>query len=225
MRTNPPALVSAALVLLLATPSASHAQAPRGDDSLRLAPGDAVRMEIFESLSRGTIARERQPGSAEDLDLPDYSVDASGRVLLPVAGLVQVAGRPFGEVRQEVERVVSGEFTDAAIRLTPLLRIAVLGEVRSPRLLAVDPTMTFTDVLAAAGGLTELANQKDVTLVRSNGELVRADARQANALNIPLASGDRIVVGRRSWISANLPFVLGAGASVVASVLTALIVR
>ena len=52
-----------------------------------------------------------------------------------------------------------------------------------------------------------------------------AAERELAALTVPLRSGDRIVVGGRSWLSENLPFVMGAGASVMAAVLTAVIVR
>jgi protein involved in polysaccharide export with SLBB domain len=212
------------LSLVPALPAGALAAQSNSSDELRLRPGDAVRLEVFESVARA-LPRAEDPSLARLLTRPEFDVDASGRVLLPVAGLVPVAGRPFGDVRREVERAFSAEFTNAGVRLTPLIRVAVLGEVRAPTLLTVDPTMTFADVLAAAGGLTEQANQKDVRLVRSDGTLLRTAASEVVGVDVALRSGDRVVVGRRSWISTNMPFVLGASASVVASILTALIVR
>jgi polysaccharide export outer membrane protein len=228
-----PRAVAVSLLLALAGPAPAQESAESAADAdVRLAPGDAVRLEVFESLSVGTrstdvpVPSSLRPAPETLGGAPlEFPVDASGWVLLPVAGRVRVAGRPFEEVRVEVERAYAAEFTDAAIRLTPLIRVAVLGEVRTPGLLPVDPTMTFADVLAAAGGLTDLANRKDVRLVRSDGTLVLSDASEIVLVDVPLRSGDRIVVGHRSWLSANLPFVVGAGASVVASILTALIVR
>jgi protein involved in polysaccharide export with SLBB domain len=224
MRTCPIGILGAAL-LLVGVAEPCRAQTPRDDDQVRLQPGDAVRLEVFPSLTRSVpVSAEPTAGTTVGQAL-DFAVDAEGRVLLPVVGMVQVVGRPFSEVRREVERAYAAEYTDAAVRLTPLLRIAVLGEVRQPGLLPVDPTMTFADVLAAAGGLTDVANRKDIRLVRADGTLVLSDAKDVVGVAVPLRSGDRIVVGHRSWLSANLPFVLGAGASVVASLLTALIVR
>ena len=229
---RPPAARSTAVLVLFAVAGPARAQTRSADEEVRLAAGDAVRLEVFESLSLGTRATDAptpntlRPAREALGGAPlEFQVDASGRVLLPVAGMVQVAGRPFGDVRHEVESAYAAEFTDAVVRVTPLIRVAVLGEVRTPGLLPVDPTMRLADVVAAAGGLTDLANRKDVRLVRSDGTLVRSDANDIVAIGVQLRSGDRIVVGRRSWLSANMPFVIGAGASVVASVLTALIVR
>ena len=41
----------------------------------------------------------------------------------------------------------------------------------------------------------------------------------------PLRSGDRVFVGRRSFVSRNGPLMMGAGASILAAVLTSLILR
>lgn len=197
-----------------------------GADTLRLGPGDAVRLELFPE--RGALPLVRQQQGMLGLQTPErleYEVDASGQVLLPVAGIVQVTGRPFGEVREDVHRAFETEFVGAVLRLTPLLRIGVLGEVRTPGLLPVDPTMMLSDVLAAAGGLTELANQEDIRLVRRGSTLTVTTSEDMVEVRLPLASGDRIVVGRRSWASRNEPFLIGAATSVLASILTALIVR
>ena len=225
------------VAVLVCGTSSLGAQASGGDGTLLLRPGDAVRLEVFSSLSRSapTLLSDVSPAAALGLSATprgdegqarnEFSLDAQGRVLLPIVGMVQVSGRPFQEAREEVVRAFDKEFTNAVLRVTPLMRIAVLGEVRQPGLLPVDPTMTFADVLAAAGGLTDLANRKDVRLIRADGTLLLSDARDIVSVRTPLRPGDRIVVGHRSWVSANLPFVLGAGASVVASVLTALIIR
>jgi protein involved in polysaccharide export with SLBB domain len=85
--------------------------------------------------------------------------------------------------------------------------------------------MTLSDVLAAAGGLTDLANADDIRLVRRGETLTVTSSEDVVEVRVPLASGDRIVVGRRSWASRNEPFLIGALTSVLASVLTALLVR
>jgi len=236
MHVSATGLVTAAIVLL--HPLSLEAQKPTGDGDVRLAPGDAVRLELLPSLSRAGSDRDptrrfraefpepaRQPLQGEAEGTREFDVDAQGDVVLPVAGRVHVAGRPFVEVRTEVQQAFDAEFTEPAVRLTPLVRIAVLGEVRAPGLFRADPTMTFADLLAAAGGLTDLADRDDVRLMRADGTVILSEARDVVGVTLPMSSGDRIVVGHRSWLSANMPFVVGAGASVVASILTALIVR
>jgi protein involved in polysaccharide export with SLBB domain len=199
---------------------AVEAQVATTAPEVRLGPGDAIRLEVFPE--RGALPVRGLESGRERLD---YDVDSSGRVLLPVAGVVQVEGRDFEDVRADVVRAFSEEFSGALVRLIPLLRIGVLGEVRTPGLLPVDPTMSVSDVLAAAGGLTDLANQEDIRLVRDGRTVLVSSAEDVVEVRDRLSSGDQIVVGRRSWISQNTPWLIGAGASVVASVLTALLVR
>ncbi|MDP2957492.1 MAG: SLBB domain-containing protein, partial [Longimicrobiales bacterium] len=211
-----------ALCALIAVAPPLHAQTPGATDEVRLGPGDVVRIEAMLARSGllDTLAATGRGGGGGD-----YTVDADGLALLPLLGLVRVANRPFVEVRREIERAYAEEYVDATVRVTPLVRIALLGEVRTPGLLPVDPTMTLADVVAAAGGLTPSANRSDIRLWRQDETVLLAVEGELVGLRIPLRSGDRIVIGRRSWASENLPFVLGAGASVVAAVLTALIVR
>lgn len=211
------AAITASLLIaaLAVTPGAGSAQGP----AVRLGPGDAIRLEVYPD--RGALPTPALDG----VEPRDYQVDENGTVLLPVAGLVRVGGRDFAEVRAEVEGAFAAEYRGALVRLVPLLRISVLGEVRVPGLVPVDPTMSLSDVLAAAGGLTELADQGGIRHIR-RGEVVSiSSARDVVQRTDPLVSGDQIVVGRRSWISQNAPWLIGAGASVTAAVLTALLVR
>lgn len=211
------------LLLVVGGGASATGQERPAVDSLRLGPGDAVRIEAFLATS----LRDSGDASA-GTPLPplgDFGVGADGSALLPVLGLTAVAGRAFGQVRLAVEDAFAARFVDARVRVTPLIRVALLGEVRSPGLLPVDPTMALADVVAAAGGLTPSANRKDIRLVREGGTVIVAAEAELPSVTVPLRSGDRIVIGRRSWASENLPFLVGAGASVVAAVLTAVIVR
>lgn len=215
-----PTLPSALAVAAVACAAAAGTLVGQEVAAVVLRPGDRV---LFELLAEPALVPE-SPDIAI-LSPAELTVDDEGRVLLPVAGLVQIAGRPFGEVRREVERKVAAEFRRGAVRLTPLLRIAVLGEVRAPGLFSADPTMRLADILAAAGGLTESADRGDVRLVRAGeADLVRTQAELA-ASPVLLRSGDRIVVGRRSWAAENLPFLIGAGASIAAALVTSLLIR
>lgn len=185
---------------------------------VRLRPGDAVRLEAYAERASPPPEPQRRP-------IGEYAIDERGQVLLPVAGLIQVVGRPFSEVRAEVERAFAAEFVDAAVRVTPLLRIAVLGEVRQPGLFPVDPTMSLADVIALAGGLTMSANRGDVRLVREEETLMVTDQGSVAGVDVPIESGDRIVVGRRSWAAENLPLLIGTASSVLVSLVTVLILR
>lgn len=184
---------------------ALHAQTDTAG-GLRLAPGDRVRVEVAgDSTLSG-----------------DFDVDAAGMVLVPLVGLVPVAGRPFEDVASLVIAGFDAELVGVPVRVLPLLRIPVLGEVYNPGLFWVDRTMTLSEVLAVAGGLTESARVDKVRVQRMGEELVlSADDREP----LVLVPRDRIFVGRRGFFSENGPFLIGATASVLAALVTSLILR
>lgn len=195
-------------VLLSFGPPGAAAQAPAAED-LRLRPGDMVRLEI-----------------ADEPELSgEFVIGADGAVLLPRIELVVVAGRPFSEVAEEATRAYERELAEQAVRVTPLMRIAVLGEVREPGLFPVDPTFGLGDILAAAGGFTREADRRRVLLWREGRETaVSAEVLPTGELYRP-RSGDRIVVPGQGWLRENLTVVFGAAASVAAAAVTALILQ
>lgn len=205
-----PRIVSLIVLLLLTCAAPVRAQASASDpDPLRLRPGDAVRLQV----------------GGEPQLAGDYPVTEEGGALLPLIGLIRVAGRPFGEVRSEIAAGFDRELLSPAVVVTPVLRIAVLGEVRQPGLLPVDPTFTVADVLAAAGGLTPVANGRRIVLVRDGVSNRLSLDDPAALLAQRLRPGDQIVVERQGWARENISVLLGAGASVLAAAITSLILR
>jgi polysaccharide export outer membrane protein len=197
--------------LLLLGPGALRAQPALGSagEQLRLRPGDAIRLEV----------RDEPTLTAE------YAVDADGVVLFPIVGIVRVAGRPFGDVQRDVQEAFRHELAIPVIRLTPVLRIAVLGEVIQPGLIPVDPTFTLADIVASAGGLTPSANRGDIALIRDGERVLTTSIEELSLARATVLSGDQVFVGRRSWVSENIPILVGGGVSVIATLITALILR
>lgn len=190
----------------LALPLAAQAN---GSAPLVLRPGDGLRLE------------------APDVDTlsGEFTVADDGSVLLPMIGVVEVAGRPFSDVTHEILAAYSKQLVDTPVRVVPVLRIAVLGEVRAPGLIPADPTYTLADVLAAAGGLTSDADEGRISLRRGD-QTVRISLKEQDRLLLePLRPGDQLIVGRRSWLRQNLNVLIGATATVVAAAVTSLILR
>lgn len=196
------------LLSLLLLPASAVAQ-DGGGDVLRLTPGDQIRLEIQDEPELGG----------------EYLVDQEGRVLLPLVGLVDVAGRPFETVVEELRAAYARELTDTQIRVLPVLRIAVLGEVRQPGLFPADPTHTTADLIAAAGGLTPQADPDEINVVRDGEVLLAGLDPGSTALERVVRSGDQIIVGRRGWLSENASLVIGSVTSIAVAVITALLVR
>ena len=143
-----------ALALLL---SAALIGTLRAQNPLLLRPGDALRVRIQDEPSWSG----------------DFDVGEDGTVLLRPLGLVPVTGRPFAQVKDELLRAYQRELVNAAVTISPLVRIAVLGEVQRPGLLPVDPTLSLADVVAAAGGITPLGDRNKVRMVR-HGRVITA---------------------------------------------------
>ena len=178
-------------------------------EEILLRPGDAIRVEV----------KDEPELSGE------FTVAEDGQALLPLAGLLPVAGRPFDEVRQAITRAYARELIEPVVIATPVLRIAVLGEVRLPGLLPVDPTYTMADLIAAAGGLTPLADNGRISLIRNGTVLEGRIDPQSLSVRTRFQSGDQIVVGRQGWARENLPIFIGAFTSVGVAVITALLLR
>ncbi|HUF67901.1 MAG TPA: SLBB domain-containing protein [Longimicrobiales bacterium] len=176
---------------------------------LLLRPGDLIRLEVPD---------------VADLS-GEFTVAEDGSVLLPLIGSLIVTGRPFTDVSGDIVKSYARELIETPVRVTPVLRIAVLGEVRQPGLVPADPTYTLADVLAAAGGLTPDGDAGRITLLR-DGESLRFSLDDSGVLlSRRLMPGDQVVVARRSWLGRNMNVLVGAAASVVAAAVTSLILR
>lgn len=197
-QTVPPTLVEAAAPAALAPP-----------DELVLRPGDLIRMQVKD----------------EPHFDGEFPVNEDGTVLVPLAGLVPVAGRPFGTVRAEIRQAFARELVEPVLVITPLVRLAVLGEVRAPGLFPADPTLTLADVLATVGGLTPRADEGKISLVRGGEVIVVRMEPGATLLETRLRSGDQIVVGPQGWAREHMAVLVGAAASVAAAAVTSLIIR
>jgi protein involved in polysaccharide export with SLBB domain len=176
---------------------------------LRLRPGDGIRLAV---LDEGRLTA-------------DLTVLDDGTVLFPVIGLMRVTDADFTEIERRVREAYMKEVTTKHIVVRPLVRIAVLGEVRVPGLYVVDRTHDLADVLARAGGLAPSAARNRIMLIR-NGETTRLDMNEGTAaLHEGVRPGDQIVVERRGWVSENVPVLIGSATSILLAGLTALLVR
>ncbi len=178
-------------------------------EDIVLRPGDAIRLEVKdEPTLRG-----------------EFTVTGEGQALFPRVGLLPVTGRPFSDVRLEITRAYARELIEPVVITTPVLRIAVLGEVRLPGLFPVDPTHTLADLIAAAGGLAPLADHSRISLVRGGTVIEGSIDPQSVTLKTRFQSGDQLVVGKQGWARENLPVFIGAFTSVAVAIITGLLLR
>jgi polysaccharide export outer membrane protein len=201
-------LLACALLLAFVRPLAAQQPVGAADTALRLLPGDALRLAIRD----------------EPELTGDYAVARDGTVLLPLIGQVQVVGVSFEEVERRVRRGYAEQLADPSLSLSPLVRVAVLGEVRLPGLHLLDGRLDVAQALARAGGLTPSANGRIRLLRDGRAEWLTAERAQAE-LPDGMLPGDQLIIERRSWARENSPVLIGAGTSVLVAAITALLVR
>lgn len=172
--------------------SATAARVIRGvADTLRvpggLMPGDLIRLRIWRE---------------QDLS-GEFPVDADGVVILPKIGAQQVMGESREALRERLMRLYGEYLRNPSIEVTFLRRINVLGSVREPGLIVVDPTMVVADAIALAGGVMFEGRTDRIRLIRG-GEVLTADISQRTRIaDLPLQSGDQLYVPEKGWFSRN----------------------
>lgn len=171
-----------------------------------LQPGDIVRLKIW-----------REP----DLS-GDYPVDEKGMSVFPKVGSLPVGLLSTDSLKLLLVSRYSTYLQNPAVDVTFLRRVNVLGEVRTPGLYHVDPTMTVADVLAMAGGVNSDGNPDNIELIRQGKTLPVALDQQSLVASSPLRSGDQLLIPRRSWLSRNTA-IIGAGITAAALVFAAVL--
>ncbi len=144
------------------------------------------------------------------LDHPDYTrtvpVRPDGKISLPVVNDVMAAGLTPAELRlvlmKGLERYIKAEILEVSVIVTEVnsVKVAVLGQVRTPIRFVLRSRATVLDALAMAGGLTEFAKRDRIQVMRTDGSVLIVDLdkffdRTAPSVNHMLRPGDIIIVG------------------------------
>ncbi len=158
-----------------------------GATSYVLNPGDVLRIEVW--------GRESLTGQ--------FQVDELGNVNYPMLGAISTRGITVAELRDTLRSGLENLFASPFITITPLFRLAVLGEVRNPGLYTIDPTLTVLDVVALAGGPTPNGNLNNTHLIRRKVETAADTLQQTlrgqTLQEMGVRSGDRIIVPRKRF--------------------------
>jgi len=179
---------------------------PTPTSTFTLEPGDVVRVALW-----------REP----DLS-GEFPVDAMGRLTLPLLGSTSVAGRSWQVVQDSLLGIYASQLRNPSVALTPLRRVAVLGEVMRPAQYLVDPTTNLAGVVAMAGGATPIGDLHRVRVMRNGQIVVRRASVDGLLLRSGIHSNDQVFVDRRSWLELNVALVASATLS-AASLIVALI--
>src|SRR5688500_1066482 len=189
------------------------AAAERADQNAASGNGAASSALLAASIRQRLREGDFQPGDrvvitvVSDARHTDTAVVRAGRVLeLPGKITVPLTG----VLRSELEGVTSAEVLKYVkaqqITVTPLTRLAVLGEVMKPGYFALASDIPLTEAIMAAGGPTAKASiertivRRDNRVFRSADETRRAVTAGVTLDQFGLRAGDELVVRARREI-------------------------
>lgn len=129
-------------------------------------------------------------------------VRPDGKISLPLINDVVAAGLTPMELRDQLTKLMAAFVHDpdvsVVIREIRSLKVSVLGQVKTPGRYDLKSPATVLDALALAGGLTEFAARRRITVLRSVQRLHfdydMAVSNGGSADNLALKPGDIVVV-------------------------------
>ncbi|HKT46796.1 MAG TPA: SLBB domain-containing protein, partial [Candidatus Acidoferrales bacterium] len=136
---------------------------PVGPDYV-IGPGDSLAIDLWGGVSQRLFR----------------TVDREGRVALPEAGPLLVAGKTLGEVQTETQRVLRTQFrdisTDVSLLRLRTVRVYVVGEVSAPGAYDISSMSTALNALFSAGGVTSRGSLRRIQHYRGTDLLEEVDA-------------------------------------------------
>jgi len=150
-------------------------------DDYRLGPSDKIRVIVF---------------GEPDLS-GEFSVNARGRLSMPLLGEVDAQGLSIEELRQNITTGLSEGYVVGARVAAEVIEYRpyyILGEVDEPGEYPYSSGMSVMKAVAAAGGFTYRANKSTVYIKRANGD---AEMKYKLTQQLVVLPGDVVRVGER----------------------------
>ncbi|HEY1939526.1 MAG TPA: SLBB domain-containing protein [Candidatus Angelobacter sp.] len=152
-----------------------------------LGPGDELVVDYW-----GTTSQHLQ-----------RSVDREGRISIPEAGSVVVAGRSLGETRQTIQRMLSQQLRGVTVDVTlgklRTVRTYVVGDVKNPGAYDISSLSSALSALIVAGGPTDTGSYRTVKHYRGKALVEEVDLydlmlKGVSSSEVHIESGDSILV-------------------------------
>ena len=184
-----------------------------------VAPGDVLRVRIFEPYEGSIFPTIQKPGA----DLGPQRVTDEGTIEVPFAGVVQVSGLDLPQIERRIATQLGNRAQEPQVIVEFVAdrthTVMVSGDVKNPgRLSTLEGIRSVVDAINRSGGLASsgptgaLASQFQVTL-RRRGEVILT-AQYSDLLNggdVGIQKGDEIVVRPNSQVYTVLGAVMKAG--------------
>lgn len=165
-----------------------------------IGPGDRIVLNLWGSVE-GTYELE---------------VNRSGEVLLPRVGNVKVWGITFEKLPDYLKSKLSKNYMDFYLNVTigkmRVIKVFVVGEVKSPGGYDLSPLSTLINALSASGGPLKTGTLRNIQVKRGGKAVEKVDLydfflKGDKSRDIRLQSGDTIfvpVIGKVAGIAGNV---------------------
>jgi polysaccharide biosynthesis/export protein len=200
------AYFAALLLVLPAADAASQDAVPQrlAPEQVRIYPGDVISLTVW-----------REPDLTQNLTVPP-----NGIVAFPKIGARPVLDRSAEQVTAELMAEYGKYLVNPSIQIEILRKVQILGEVRSPGVYTLGPTVTVSDAVAIAGGVLP-TGRRNIVELRRDGDVVRIQLSPRTAMaDEPVRSGDQLRVPERSYMSQNAPMLVAAMSGVLSLVVS-----
>ena len=168
-----------------------------------VAPGDVVKVRIFEPYEGSIFPTIQRPGA----DLGTQRVTDEGTINIPYVGSVAVAGLDLSQIEQRIAGQLKGKAQDPQVIVEFVSdrthTVMVSGDVKNPgRVSVLEGTRSAVDAINRAGGPFNLPAAQAEVVVRRQGQVILT-AQYADLLagaDIGIQKNDEIVVRPNSRI-------------------------
>lgn len=168
----------AGLLLIMVFSSSLLADNPMSLSRYKLGAGDQIMISVYG-----------EEGMEKEIILTD-----AGSISYPFLGEFRARGLTLGQLERLItEKLKDGYFIDPRVSVSMIeyRKFFVTGEVKDPGGFSFEPGLTLEKAIALAGGFTQRASKKGITVTRDeNG---KAEERELS-LNSSVLPGDIIVV-------------------------------
>lgn len=136
----------------------------------------------------------------------DVTVRPDGKITLPLIGDIAAAGLSPAALKVEIEKAAAKYQQEPSVtivvRQINSRKVFITGQVANPGAFPLTGPRTVMQLIALAGGLTEYADKKNITIMRMEGNQTRSlkfnysEVSKGKKLeqNITLKPGDTVVV-------------------------------
>jgi polysaccharide export outer membrane protein len=176
----------------------------RGAPALTIGTGDVVQVTIFESSSGGLFIPSdagSRPGNY--VILPNQTVDQSGMISVPYAGLIKASGRTLSQIQREIETKLKNRAIEPQVVVALVNQrsneVAVVGDVGAPTKVQVNAAgERVLDIISKAGGIRNPGYETYVTIQRAGRKstIFFPYLVQRPEENIFVSAGDTVYVYR-----------------------------